>query len=151
MRPTPLSLRDGHAHFSKVVRRFVGAALSVAHPNAWRRRRSTRGRKLPRRRGLKCDASLGRSDRDYSLGDRLDRTAWLARRWSDWLSTSLRVSGLMWGNIDGADPRLNPNMVPTANPNLRGGERVGLSYGVNLLLPAFLPGLEGHRLALEIA
>ena len=38
---------------------------------------------------------------------------------------------------------LNMNLVPTVDPDLRGGERLYLAVGLNWLLP------EGHRLALE--
>lgn len=90
---------------------------------------------------------LGRNSAEYSLGDRLDVTAWGARKWSDWLSTSLRVSGHFWSNIDGADPELNPAMIPTADPDRRAGERVDLGLGVNLYCRK--GALAGHRFAFE--
>ena len=67
---------------------------------------------------------------------------------SDWISSFFRVKGAFWGNIKGADPRLNPNMVPTADPALRSRERVDLFAGVNLLKTGGM--LDGHRLAIEI-
>ena len=56
---------------------------------------------------------LGENDRDYTLGDRFDATAWGAWDWFNWVSTSARLDWASWGNIDGADKALNPAMVPT--------------------------------------
>ncbi|MGH0029878.1 MAG: transporter [Myxococcota bacterium] len=79
----------------------------------------------------------------YKLGDRVDLTAWLARPWTSWLSTSARVGWSWWGNIRGADPDLNPFAVPTADPDRRGGWRLEVAPGLNFLLPG------GHRIAIE--
>ena len=53
-----------------------------------------------------------------------------------------------WGNIDGQDETLvvAPSVVPTADPNRRGGSRIDLAVGLNVKTP-----LQGHRLALEAA
>ena len=51
---------------------------------------------------------IARNDNDYSLGDRYRVGVWGARRRAGWLSTSLRVNLEGWGNVDGADPLLNP-------------------------------------------
>jgi hypothetical protein len=80
----------------------------------------------------------------YELGDRVDLTAWLARPWTSWLSTSVRASFGYWGNIQGADPQLNPNAVPTADPDRRGGWRLDLWPGLNFLTST------GHRFAVEV-
>ncbi|MEZ5284700.1 MAG: hypothetical protein R2712_07815 [Vicinamibacterales bacterium] len=74
---------------------------------------------------------LGTNDRDYRLGHRGMGTGWVARRFSRWLSASARLEGSAWGNVHGADPALNPRMVPTADPLLRGGERLDLGLGLN--------------------
>ena len=73
--------------------------------------------------------------RDSSLGDRFDSSFWTAFDLSNWLSTSVRASWSIWGNVDGADPELNPGMVPTADPNRRGGRRFDLGLGLNFLIP----------------
>ena len=93
---------------------------------------------------------LGRNDEGYSLGDVGQLTAWGAYRWSDFLSTSLRVTGKSWGNIEGEDEDLviAPAVVATADPNLRGGDQIDLSFGLNFFLPS--GPLKGHRLAAEI-
>ncbi|MDY6942446.1 MAG: transporter [Pseudomonadota bacterium] len=91
---------------------------------------------------------MGENSEDYTLGDRIDATAWVAKPWTGSLSTSLRLGLANWGNIDGFDPDLNPAMIPTADPSLRGGERVDVGIGANLYGREGV--LRGHRLALEV-
>ncbi len=83
----------------------------------------------------------------YSLGNEGLLTAWGARRFNQNLSASLRMAAKKWGNIDGADPLLNPKMVPTADPKRRGGERFDIGVGVNLL--GTTGAVAGQRLAIE--
>ncbi len=90
---------------------------------------------------------LGQNDEGYTLGDRLNGTLWAARQWNHWLSTSIRIKASKWDNIDGADTDLNPNMIPTANTALRGGERIDALLGLNIVIPS--GPLAGHRLAVE--
>lgn len=90
---------------------------------------------------------LGENDNSYTLGNRLNITGWLARKFSSAVSGSLRLDARDWDNIDGADPSLNPMMVPTADPNLRGGTRVDLLMGLNWYAKA--GSLAGNRLAIE--
>ncbi|WP_346290852.1 transporter [Sphaerothrix gracilis] len=90
---------------------------------------------------------LGTNDNGYRLGDQLMLTAWGAHRWTDWFSTSLRLGGRTWGNIDGQDDRLNPNMIPTANPDLRAGTQLDLGLGLNFYVPE--GSLQGARLGVE--
>lgn len=90
---------------------------------------------------------LGENSNDYRLGNQLQLTGWIARNWTDWLSTSIRLKGMTWGNIDGADERLNPMMIPTADPDRRGGTQLNLGLGVNLYAPR--GNLKGSRLAME--
>ena len=72
---------------------------------------------------------------------------WVSRKWTDWLSSSVRIDGHIWDNIDGADPDLNPAIVPTADPDRRGGERIDLSLGLNLYVPRGF--FKGIRLGVE--
>lgn len=84
---------------------------------------------------------LGLNHFDYKLGDRVDLTAWLARKWGDHVSTSVRLDGQIWGDIRGADARLNQLLVPTNRPDLYGGRRLDLLFGVNYFLPLdYVPG-----------
>ncbi|MCA9401254.1 MAG: transporter [Candidatus Omnitrophica bacterium] len=89
----------------------------------------------------------GKNTFKYRLGDRYGLTAWTSYKWSDALSSSLRIEGSKWGNITGADPRLNINMTPTANPGLQAGERIDVFVGLNYMQHE--GWLKDHRLALE--
>ncbi|MCZ6872571.1 MAG: transporter [bacterium] len=90
---------------------------------------------------------LGENDRDYTLGNRYHLSAQLDRKLTDWLSSSVKIDGQIWENIDGADPALNPAMVPTADPDRRAGERVDLLFGLTLYVPKGT--LKGLRVAVE--
>ncbi len=95
---------------------------------------------------------LGRNAQNYRLGNQLSMTAWGAKKWSKSISTSLRLKGRILGNNTGEDPRLAPGnqltppLIPTVDPDLRGGSRVDLSVGINFL--AHNGFLKGHRFAL---
>lgn len=78
---------------------------------------------------------FGLNDFDYKLGDRINLTAWFARRVTDNLSLSFRLDGNIWGDIFGADPRLNPFVTPTNNPSKQGGGRLDVLFGANLFIP----------------
>ncbi len=96
---------------------------------------------------------MGRNDEDYSLGDTLNVTTWFGWNWSEWISSSVRLNYDLWGNIDGQDDRIartNPigiPLVPTAEPDRRGGQRLDLLLGVNLYIRDGF--LKGHRFAIE--
>ena len=85
---------------------------------------------------------------DYQLGNRGQLGIWASNKLTDWLSMSLRLDGQAWGNIHGADSRLMPAMVPTADPDLRAGQRLDMLLGTNLF--ALSGPLEGHRIQLEV-
>ncbi|MGD1914215.1 MAG: transporter [Rivularia sp. (in: cyanobacteria)] len=91
---------------------------------------------------------LGKNDNGYRLGNKYQLSGWVGRNWTDWLSTSVRLTGTTWGDIDGADDRLNPMMIPTADPDLRSGTQVNVGFGVNLYAPE--GDLQGSRLAMEL-
>tara|TARA_R110002096_G_scaffold15071_13_gene53199 strand:+ start:3928 stop:4992 length:1065 start_codon:yes stop_codon:yes gene_type:complete len=89
---------------------------------------------------------LGENDENYSLGDDITANIWGAYRVTDAFSTSLRLSGTSWGDVDGRDPRIG-GPVPTANPGLRGGERIDVFGGINYYCQGGI--FAGHRLAVE--
>ncbi len=93
---------------------------------------------------------LETNNQDYRLGDEYSLTGWGAYRWSDWISTSLRVVGTSWDDIHGQDKGLviPAAVVPTADPGLRGGERVDVLAGINFYMDK--GWLKDHRLALEV-
>ncbi len=96
---------------------------------------------------LNSTLRLGTNDNNYSLGNEYGLTSWTARQINEYASVSLRLDGKMWGNIDGNDFDLNPMVVPTARTDLRGGERIDLLIGVNLLPKSDKFG--GNRFAIE--
>jgi len=93
---------------------------------------------------------LSDNDNDYSLGDRFNLTSWIVKEWTSQFSSSLRVNGEWWSNIDGSDRKLSPmapNMVPTADPDKRAGRRFDLLVGAS-----FSPAsgwFAGQRIAAE--
>ncbi len=95
---------------------------------------------------------LGTNERDYALGDRAGLTGWASVLLTDAFSVSTRLDGQAWGTIDGADPvyqmGVETRLVPTVFPDLRAGERVDLSVGVNAVVPSGV--LEGFRAAVEV-
>ena len=90
---------------------------------------------------------LGENSDDYALGNIYNASIWGARRWTDWVSSSVRLTGEMIKDIDGADPRLNPLMVPTADPNLRAGDFLSMGLGLNFMVPS--GPVAGTRLSVE--
>lgn len=85
---------------------------------------------------------LDENDRDYTLGDRYKVTGWLARDVSRRVAVTARLDAETWGDIDGSDSDLNPNMVPTADPDLRGGTRVDFGIGLNAMVGGATIGLD---------
>ncbi|MFV9616707.1 MAG: transporter, partial [Gammaproteobacteria bacterium] len=81
----------------------------------------------------------GENDNGYTLGNQLIATAWAAKQLVKSTSLSFRLKALDWDNIDGSDNKLmlTPAMVPTADPNLRGGTRVDALIGINFVPPGF--------------
>jgi Putative MetA-pathway of phenol degradation len=90
----------------------------------------------------------GHNHNGYALGNRFDATAWCDYEWNDNLSTSIRLDYQWWGDVRGSDSDLNPLLVPTADPNNIGGQRLDLLFGINLFAPRGT--LAGNRLALEV-
>jgi hypothetical protein len=93
---------------------------------------------------------LGQNQQGYTEGNRYQINTWGAYRWIEWVSTSARLTWLQWGNVKGRDGQLqttvgpmNLPLVPTAEPDLRGGKRLDLFGGVNILLPEWR-GIENH-------
>lgn len=91
----------------------------------------------------------GKNDAGWAASDSANVTAWAALPVTDWLSTSLRAEYKYWTDYRGdeANPPL-PAQIPTANPSLRGGQRVDLLGGLNFNVP--LGNVLGdHRLGVE--
>ncbi len=90
---------------------------------------------------------LATNSEDYRLGRRIDMSLWGAYRFLDWLSASIRLNSQIWFNLHGKDPELNPAMVPTADPDRRGGRRLDLLFGLNGSVPSGM--FKGLRIAVE--
>ena len=80
---------------------------------------------------IKARFQLDRNDRNYSLGDQIMGSLWAAKPINENFSISARLQLDDKANISGADPELNPAIVPTADPSLRAGTRVDLGIGIN--------------------
>ncbi len=74
---------------------------------------------------------LDSNSQGYKLGDRYELTGWIAKPLGDNFSLSLRATLTDWDNIEGRDEDLLPLPVPTARPDLRGGTRLDLAFGLN--------------------
>jgi hypothetical protein len=90
---------------------------------------------------------VGKNSNGYRLGNQYYLGARVARGWTDWLSTSIRLNGQIWENIHGSDRVLDRADEPTKDPHIQGGKRVDLLLGINLYVPRGF--LMGHRLAIE--
>jgi len=90
----------------------------------------------------------GKNKHHYRLSNSLEGSLWLSRIWDNWISQSVRLQGQWWGNIHGADPQVNANMIPTANTQIRGGTRLDLLFSIDLYAPE--GKLKGQHLGIEI-
>lgn len=90
---------------------------------------------------------LGENEYDYRRGHFYGATFWGAERFSRWLSGSLRLEGLIWDDVGGADPSLDPTVVPTADPDRQGGARLSIGVGANTYVRGGT--LKGLRIAAE--
>lgn len=90
---------------------------------------------------------VGENSMHYTLGNRYVLEGWGSYRLNRWLSSSVRTTSTIWEHIHGADPSLNPMMVPTAVPDLQSGNRLELSLGLNFFVASHK--FFGNRLAAE--
>jgi hypothetical protein len=94
------------------------------------------------------DIYIDDNSQGYRLGNSVNASIWGAYKLTDSLSSSLRLAGRAWDDIDGADRDLviPAGAVPTADPDLRGGKRVDVGLGLNYKLDG---ALSGNRLSIE--
>ena len=107
--------------------------------------------------GLQAIGTLraGRNSNDFSKGDAYVVNVHGAYEViPDTLSGSVRLSWNHWDDYDGMDPNIRTNhpmnqmrIVQTAFPDLLGGQRLDVLFGINALMPDFM-GLE-NRLSME--
>ena len=91
---------------------------------------------------------LGHNYRGYRLGNKFKGQAWVSYRMKPRTTPYLRLNATDWGDIKGMDDDLDPTLVPTADPNRRGGTRVDLLAGVNIFGDDAL--YKGPRLTAEV-
>ena len=90
----------------------------------------------------------GKNKYGYRKSDSIMATSWLMARLNDALDMGFRVAVTKKSRIRGADARLNPMMMQTANPALFGGEKVEAFFGINY---QFQQGtMRGHRFGVEV-
>lgn len=99
--------------------------------------------------GLQAGAVVrtGENDSGYRFGNRYNVDGWAGYRITDWMSSYVRLGGLVWNDIRGADGELDPRVVPTADPALRGGNQLGFAFGFNFFQSS--GSLTGNRLTLD--
>ncbi len=90
---------------------------------------------------------LGKNPNQYRLGPAYRAGAWLTRRLKEWVALTLRVDMHRRETIHGADPDLNPNMVPTADPDLLDETHIEILPIIDFYAPRGL--LKGPRLSLQ--
>ncbi len=86
---------------------------------------------------------IGTNDNEYSLGDKAELTAWFAQKLGSHLHFTGRLDYLNWQRIEGQDPKINPMMAPTSDPQATGGQRLDVLVG-------FTGVFGGHRIGLEV-
>ena len=92
---------------------------------------------------------FGENERDFRYGNRYSLNNWFAIKAAEWLSFSARLEGLLVGEIEGADPNLNPMMVITADTNNYGGTFLNGGIGFNIYIPS--GALKNLRFGFELA
>lgn len=76
----------------------------------------------------------GENDNDYTLGDKLEITAWSKYAVQPNVTLSGRINIMDWGDIDGADSKISAmmtRMTPTNDAANSGGSRIDLLVGVS--------------------
>ena len=99
--------------------------------------------------GFRGEAQLpvGENDRGWTPGNSFDAQIWMAYRFTDWVSGSVRLSYLKVGDLTGSDISVDAFSSPLAHPDLQSGTRVAIPIGINLHFPE--GKLHGNRLHVE--
>ncbi len=86
------------------------------------------------------------NDEGYAYGDLHKISAWAGYDWTNWFSTSLRVTASTQGKIDGSDDQIAAP-VQTADPDNYGGDIVEAGLGIDFKIPKGF--LKDQRIAFE--
>jgi len=84
---------------------------------------------------------IGENDNDYTLGDRLELSAWAKYALDSSLNIAGRLDIIDWDKIDGKDPKIATMMSPTNDPDAQGGTRMDLTLDVSKRFGAHTAGL----------
>jgi hypothetical protein len=84
---------------------------------------------------------IGDGEEDYRLGNQFGLKAWAGKAWTEAFSTGVNLSWVSQSGISGADAKLNPNMVVTADSENTGFNKASLGFDASYK-PAILNGLE---------
>ncbi len=95
---------------------------------------------------LAATIRLNENAEEYKLGNIVEGSAWVARRWAPWISSSLRVKALTEGRIRGRDPVITGGMPLFVAEN-SGRDEVDVNLGVTF---SGQDALRGHSLGLEV-
>ncbi len=98
--------------------------------------------------GIKSVLWLAKNSNDYRLGNDLTISAWLAHSWTPAIANLFKVESHSVSNIHGNDPDLNPNMVPSADPERRAGHHIDLHIGMEFY--RLNGNLSGLRLSVDV-
>ena len=97
---------------------------------------------------------LHENEQDYRVGNEYMLTGWASVKPLRWVSGGVRLQWRQWFDVEGEDSRIPGVMgrppettVPTADPNLRGGQQLDIGPSVNFLVPEGV--FKGVRLAFE--
>ncbi len=73
-----------------------------------------------------------KNSKSYRLGNEYLLSTWLSQSWTDWMSTSLRLS---WNRHQSTRPKDDTTRNPEADPKRLAGERLDIGPGVNFKVP----------------
>jgi len=80
---------------------------------------------------------------NYRMGNKYQLSGWFNYGFTDIVTVSARLTGDVQGNIKGIDSRLNPAMIPTADPQAQGHVKFKSLLGVSIKpSPSVRVGLE---------
>lgn len=98
--------------------------------------------------GAQVMAQINLNDNEdgYRLGDTITASLWASYDITDHLSTSFRIQGSGWRNIEGIHEgfEIPQGAVPTVRPDLRGGQRVDALIELSYRIPK-----TSHRISAE--
>ncbi|WP_248724910.1 transporter [Seonamhaeicola sp. ML3] len=92
--------------------------------------------------------NINDNDQDYKFGNQYRFNNWFAAKAGDNLSVSVRLEGVLIGEIEGTSPLLNPMMVTTADTVNSGATFINSGFGLNYVINA--GAFKGLRFATEI-